>query len=136
MASNFEVIDTLRVGSDAVVTKLPNLAVPNLGHKNGADRGLEFKFIADASFYIITVLGVIDLATFYRYIGLLADRSCISCDQLRHGIGCVAGSWRCANCNAGKGKKKGLGTQGPVSFKVGMEQWICSGFLARHVERV
>lgn len=123
MLSNERIFSVLREGTDADVIALPGLVNPVPGSMPRTAQMLEAKFAIDATFRLVTVYGARNLADVYRRLGLLADRLCLGCKVPSRKNACVAGKWRCCNCESyGRG----------ADFETGMDMWIKRGAPARH----
>ena len=123
MLSNERIFSVLREGTDEDVIDLPGLVNPVPGSMPRTAQMLEAKFAIDATFRLVAVYGVRNLADVYRRLGLLADRLCLGCKVPARKNACVAGKWRCCNCESyGRG----------VDFHTGMDSWFSNGAPARH----
>ena len=123
MFSNERIFSVLRDGSDEDVIALPGLVNPVPGSMPRTAQMLEAKFAIDATFRLVAVYGARNLADVYRRLGLLADRLCLGCKVPARKNACVAGKWRCCNCESyGRG----------VDFHTGMDSWFSNGAPARH----
>ena len=123
MFSNERIFDILRDGSDHDVIALPGLVNPVPGSMPRTAQMLEAKFAIDATFRLVHVYRVSNLALVYRWLGALADRLCLGCKVPARKNACVAGKWRCSNCES-YGRS--------VPFSLGMDRWISSGAPLRH----
>ena len=123
MFSNERIFNILRDGSDDDVIALPGLVNPVPGSMPRTAQMLEAKFAIDATFRLIHVYRVSNLALVYRWLGALADRLCLGCKVPARKNACVAGKWRCSNCES-YGRS--------VSFSLGMDRWISRGGAVRH----
>jgi hypothetical protein len=123
MFSNERIFDILRDGSDHDVIALPGLVNPVPGSMPRTAQMLEAKFAIDATFRLVHVYRVSNLALVYRWIGALADRLCLGCKVPARKNACVAGKWRCSNCES-YGRS--------VPFSLGMDRWISRGGAVRH----
>jgi hypothetical protein len=123
MFPNERIFDILRDGSDLDVIALPGLVNPVPGSMPRTAQMLEAKFAIDATFRLVHVYRVSNLALVYRWIGALSDRLCLGCKVPARKNACVAGKWRCSNCES-YGRS--------VSFSEGMDLWISRGAVLRH----
>ena len=125
MINNADVMDVLAYGTKEQIEALPHFISqgPTVSFK--CNMALETKLAVDVTLDILRANPTAERAEIYRHVALLQDRSCVSCKQMSSKVSCVAGSFRCANCNHRRSSADHyLGS--------GYEEWVSRGMPIRH----
>jgi hypothetical protein len=99
MTDNATIIHTVSHGNDLDVLAIHNFSNQGPTIKAKSDMALEVKLHVDAAWALIHDFNVYSKADLYRYLALLSDRICVSCNKTSSKLQCMCGSFKCHNCD-------------------------------------